>query len=869
MMKRLFLVDISSLFFRAFYAIRPLTSPQGLPTNAVYGVLSMLTKLLKEENPDYIAICYDRKEPSFRKELYEEYKANRSEMPEELGPQIPVIKKMIDLLGLPSLEVPSFEADDIIGTLAQAGREQGLEVFIVSGDKDFSQLIVDHMYLYDTMKNETLGPKQILEKWGVAPEGFLDYLAIVGDSSDNIPGVKGLGPKGAQTLLGEYKDLDGIYANINKIKSESVRKKLEAGKDSAYLSKKLARIVTDVPVGREMDLYLQKPLKHEELLALLQELNFKSFEKALIEGTLIAKAGSASSGESKKSAKASDFALSASASFENSKIKESSIADSTLPALGTEPLAAKDLATKFKPDSLVWFFSGERGVCLSDGQTVFEIQGDLQELGQSIGSLQLQLKGHDLKTFWHQIKIQNPVAGWDSLLAAYALRPGEYQEFDKIYSWMTGRVLPELPSSSDLIQSQILLETNLRAELVRTEVENIYHDLELPVASILYRMESFGIKLDRELLAVESKSLGLELRELESTIHRLADSDFNIASPKQLSQILFEKLKLTAYKKTKTGYSTDNEVLEKLLKEHEIIPYILQYRELAKLKSTYVDALPLMVKEDGRIHSTFNQALTATGRLSSIDPNLQNIPIKTERGARVRKAFIAEKDQVLLSVDYSQIELRVLAHFSDDPNLIRAFEQDLDIHTATASEVFSVKLADVTSEMRRTAKAVNFGIAYGQGAFGLAETLGIPRGEAQDIIKRYFERFSRVQNYIEDTIAKAKEQGFVTTLDGRRRYIDELKSSNGMIRKFGERAAINAPIQGSASDIVKRAMIELSKTSKLKMILQVHDELIFEGAPQEVQREAPQIVKIMESVVHLKVPLKANMAIGLNWDEAH
>lgn len=871
-MKRLFLVDISSLFFRAFYAIRPLTSPQGLPTNAVYGVLSMLTKLLKEENPDFIAICYDRKEPSFRKELFEDYKANRSEMPEELGPQIPVIKNLIDLLGLPSLEVPSFEADDIIGTLAVAGREQGLEVFIVSGDKDFSQLIVDHIYLYDTMKNETMGPKQILEKWGVAPDGFLDYLALVGDSSDNIPGVKGIGPKGAQTLLSDYKDLDGIFENLGKIKSESVRKKLESGKESAYLSKKLARIVTDVPVGREMELYRQQPVKFDALLALLQELNFKSFEKALLEGTLVSKAASLGSTDGRKT-KASDFALSATASFENSKISSDTVVGrSSAPSfdmLETESLAATDLDKKFKPHEQVWFFSGERGVCLSDGKTVYDIQGDLQDLGREIDSLSLQLKGHDLKTFWHQIKIQNPAAGWDSLLAAYALRPGEYQDFEKIFSWMTGQVLPELANSSDLIQAQILLETNLREELVRTQVENIYTDLELPLASILYRMENHGIKLDRELLAIESKSLGLELRELESTIHRLADSDFNIASPKQLSQILFEKLKLTAYKKTKTGFSTDNEVLEKLLKEHEIIKFILQYRELAKLKSTYVDALPLMVKDDGRIHSTFNQALTATGRLSSTDPNLQNIPIKTERGARVRKAFIAEKDQVLLSVDYSQIELRILAHFSEDPNLIRAFEQDLDIHTATASEVFSVKLEGVTSEMRRTAKAVNFGIAYGQGAFGLAETLGIPRGDAQDIIKRYFERFARVQNYIEDTIAKAKEQGFVVTLDGRRRYIDELKSSNGMIRKFGERAAINAPIQGSASDIVKRAMIELSKTSRLKMILQVHDELIFEGSQEEVDREASQVVRVMESVAKLKVPLKANMAIGLNWDEAH
>jgi DNA polymerase-1 len=860
MMKRLFLVDISSLFFRAFYAIRPLTSPKGLPTNAVYGVLSMLTKLLKEENPDYIAICYDRKEPSFRKALYEEYKANRTEMPEELAPQIPVIKQLIDLLGLPSLEVPGFEADDIIGTLALAARKNDIEVFIVSGDKDFSQLIVDHMYLYDTMKNETLGPKQILEKWGVAPEKFLDYLALVGDTSDNIPGVKGIGPKGAQNLLAEFHTLDGIYAGLAKIKSESVRNKLETSKDNAYLSRKLATIVTDVPVSTDFADYIPQGPKISALQALLQELNFKSFEKSLIEGTLILGAG--------KSAKS---ALSTLASFDNSKIS-TSVSAVEQPQLQVEYVEASKLGSVFRPGEEVWFFSGERGVFLSNGKTVFELQGELKEIGHTAGTLGLRWRGHDLKTFWHQIGVSNPQPEWDSLLAAYSLRPGEDHSFEKVYSWMTGQVLPDLATSSDLIQAQILMSEKLRSELQRCEVENIYRDLELPLVVPLYEMENTGIRLDKDLLAIESKKLTQEIQELEKTIHGLAGSEFNIGSPKQLSQILFEKLKLTSYKKTKTGYSTDNEVLEKLLKEHEIIPHLLQYRELTKLKSTYVDALPLMVKEDGRIHSTFNQAMTATGRLSSIDPNLQNIPIKTKRGAQVRRAFVADSGKSLLSVDYSQIELRILAHFSEDPNMIRAFEQDLDIHTATASEVFNVKLQDVTPEMRRAAKAVNFGIAYGQGAFGLAENLGIARGEAQGIIQRYFERFSRVQNYIEDTIEKAKAQGYVKTLEGRRRYIDELKSSNGMLRKFGERAAINAPIQGSASDIVKRAMIELSKTmvgSPLKMLLQVHDELIFEGPQEEVRAEAPRIVKVMESICKLKVPLKANSAIGPNWDEAH
>lgn len=846
-MKKLFLVDVSSLFFRAFYAVRPLTSPSGIPTNAIYGFLSMLMKLLKDEKPEYLVFCYDRKDPSFRKDIYTEYKANRTEMPEDLAPQIPYIKKLADVMGIPSLELPGYEADDLIGTLTCIGRKNKMEVFIVSGDKDFAQLLDEHVYLYDTMKGQKIDTKGAIEKWGVKPSQFIDYLALVGDTSDNIPGVAGVGPKGAQKLLEEYKDLEGIFANLDKMKG-AIKDKLSAGKEDAFLSRKLSAIVTDCDVDTNIASYRRRPFHRTDLMSLFDELNFKSFEKNIWPLDV------------------SDQAIEAAAPVlkaEEAEMPKVQNTDFKLVEIDT-----KALAKKLKKNEEVWGFVSNQGIFVASKDTVYALQGEATAVGEISDELKLQWKGFDLKTFWHIIQPQTPQGVWDSMLAAYVLKPGESMDFDRVYSRLMGELPPDLPSGPDLYNSHLQLEQKLRSRLKEVGGEKVYNELDLPLASILYRMEKLGISLDRELLAQQSQELAKEIHSLEKKIHDLAGEPFNIGSPKQLSNILFEKLKLPTGKKTKTGFSTDNEVLEKLSKSHPIADLVLDYRELAKLKSTYVDALPLLVKEDGRIHSTFNQALTMTGRLSSNEPNLQNIPIRSERGARVRKAFVAEKGKVLLSVDYSQIELRILAHFSDDENLIRAFQDDLDIHTATAAEVFSVPLKDVTSEQRRVAKAVNFGIAYGQGAFGLSEVLKISRSEASDIIKRYFARFSRVQNYIEDTIASAKDKGYVETLSGRRRYMDELKSNNAAIQKFGERAAINAPIQGTAADIVKQAMIEVDQKIDIPMILQVHDELIFEGTPAEIDKKRPQIVKIMESVVSLKAPLKANSEVGTDWDSA-
>lgn len=846
-MKTLYLVDVSSMFFRAFYAIRPLTSPAGVPVNAVYGFLSMIAKLIKDEKPQYMVFCYDRKEPSFRKDLYEDYKANRSEMPEDLAVQIPYIKRFATLLGIPTMEVPGFEADDLIGTFTKLARRQGAEVVIVSGDKDFGQLLEPGVVLFDTMKNIRYDVAGAKEKWGVSPEQMIDYLSLVGDSSDNIPGVAGIGPKGAIKLLEQFPSLEAIYENMESIESKSIREKLALSKEMAFLSKKLVTISTDVEVDQNFESYRMKSIERQELRSLLAELNFKTMERSLLgEGDPVL------SGPS--NASASPVGLARASGSEEADVP-------------VESLSVSNVVDRIRAGSTLWGFQDSRGVFLSDGAMIYALEGDLRLLGPATDQLMISWKGFDLKAFWHAIHARHPLAAWDSMLAAYVVEAGDCSDFAKVHERYTAGRLPEFPSPAQLLGAQKNLEKALLAQLKERQGERVYHELELPLAAVLLRMEQRGIRLDRAALAVQSDELAGEIAVLEKDIHELAGEAFNIGSPKQLGHILFDKLGLPVVKKTKTGYSTDSDVLEKT--NHPIAERVLSWRELSKLKSTYVDALPQLAGEGDRVHTSFNQALTATGRLSSNSPNLQNIPVRTERGQRVRRAFIAGEGQKLLSVDYSQIELRILAHISEDPGLLKAFSEDLDIHAATAAEVFGVGLQEVSGEQRRVAKAVNFGIAYGQAAFGLAETLGIPRGEAQGIIQRYFEKFKGVEEYIQETTKLAHEKGYVETLFGRRRYIVELQAKNPALRKFGERAAINAPIQGTASDLVKKAMIELGRSVDVEMLLQVHDELIFEGEESHLRQITPKIIAVMEGVAVLKVPLKVNYAIGSNWDEAH
>ncbi len=854
MKKTLYLVDVSSLFFRAFYAIRPLTSPSGLPVNAIYGFTSMLLKLIKEEKPSKLVFCYDRKEPSFRKDIYQEYKANRTEMPEELGVQIPYIKKIADLMGIPSLEKEGFEADDLIGTLSSIGKENGYDVYIVSGDKDFAQLLNGSIFIFDTMKNVKYDSRLAKEKWGIDPCQMIDYLALVGDSSDNVPGVSGIGPKGAQKLLEEFGSLEKIYENLEKITSKSIREKLERDREMAFLSQKLVTISLDVPLSVNMSDYQFSPMQRQALVQLFSELNFQNFMKSIAELNLLEE-------RSEVSDSVSAVLAAESISAQQALSGELQKAQNNLDWITD----AEEFFSEAK-NEVGGFFIDEKIYLLNSSRQALDVNDFLFPQVQKIlrETKDLNWWGFDLKTLWHKLGLENPEMIWDSQLAAYSLKTGDMTSLQRVSEIFLEKAFENQPTALLPVQFEL---RKVLSEKIDSAPAKIFHEIEKPLAPLLFQMERRGVKLDLEFLRQQSQELAADLQRLEKEILDLAGEKFNVASPKQLSVILFEKLKLPVIKKTKTGLSTDNEVLEKLA--HPVAKKVLEYRELAKLKSTYIDALPTLADSNARVHTSLNQALTTTGRLSSTNPNLQNIPIRTVRGQKVRQAFIAEAGKLLLSVDYSQVELRVLAHISGDIALKQAFVDDLDVHAATAAEVFGVKLTEVTSDLRRTAKAINFGIAYGQGAFGLAENLGISRTEAKEIISKYFQKFQGVQHYIESTIQKAHEQGYVETLFGRRRYIDELKSKAPALRSFGERAAINAPIQGTASDLIKIAMIAIGKEVQVPMLLQVHDELIFEAPGEELDREKAKIKQLMENVVQWDVPLKVNIAIGKNWDEAH
>ncbi|MFZ3228682.1 MAG: DNA polymerase I [Pseudobdellovibrio sp.] len=875
MKNQIYIVDVSSMFFRAFYAVRPLSSTKGVPVNAVYGFISMIAKLLKEKKPDHIVFCYDRKEPSFRKDLYVDYKANRTTMPDDLQVQMPYLKQVANLFGIKDIEVPSFEADDLIGTIAKMAEKENFEVYMVSGDKDFCQIVSPNVFLYDTMKDVVFDPILVKEKHGVSPEQFIDFLAITGDSSDNIPGIAGIGPKGAQKLIEQFGTVENIYKNIDQVESATIKQKLIASEKNAILSKTLVTIVCNVQLNCTMDDFKLMPMKRDELRLFLQELNFKSFEKSLLDQPENSNSESAPA----KIAKSAIAKSTIYASKNNVQVDQESQA--MIPGLfdipseqqGELALWSADVIQKrLDAQQKFFIFQHDEKIALSFGNDLYitEVSNCKLNFSNVIWS------GFNLKKVWHEIGFKfnpeiDPAVDWDLMLGAYVIRAADSTSLQKLAQFFLKTEIEKDTTIQDLHKICFKLNLVVQQQLEEKNLWMIYKKLEKPLIAILYGMEQKGISLNVAALAEYSKQLADELAAQEKKIYEYAGEEFNIASPKQLGVILFEKLGLEALKKTKTGYSTDNDVLEKI--DHPIAKEMISYREIAKLKSTYVDALPQAVDQFGRIHTQFNQALTATGRLSSTNPNIQNIPIKTERGQRVRKSFIAASGKKLLSVDYSQIELRVLAHISEDAGLIKAFQDDLDIHSATASEIFAIALDQVTKEQRRIAKAVNFGIAYGQGTYGLAETLGIPRKQSAEIIEKYFTKFSGIRNYIESTIQKAHEQKYVETLFGRRRYIPELDSTNMMLKKFGERAAINAPIQGTASDLVKMAMIEIAQDSKTKakvdMLLQVHDELIFEGTNESIQECLPFIVKTMEGVVKLKVPLKVNYAVGDNWDQAH
>ncbi len=867
-MKNLYLVDASNMFFRAFFAIPPMTSSKGMPTNALYGFLSMTLKLLREVKPDYLVYCFDLPDPGFRAELYTEYKANRDEMPGDLSPQVPYLIKLTELLGITHVEQAGFEADDVIGTLALMASKQKVQSVIVSGDKDFAQLVRPGISLYDTMKNVRTDVDGVKAKFGIRPDQMIDYLAMVGDSSDNVPGVRGIGPKGACKLLADFETLEGVYKNIEEIKG-ATQVKLKESKDMAFLSQKLVTIVTDMKLKVELDDLKLKPLDREPLRALLQELSFKSFEKQLFpDGGAAAPTADATPAPINSRDASKSEPAGAPSSAPTRPVKKSSGKKSNAD-WAEEELTLEQLQKRIAPYSEIWALLSERGLYLGYDGKVLRVPADEKAIGQALAQKHLKWKGFDVKQVLKALHLPTPVVEWDGMLAAYVVRAEQTGTFEDVYEEHCGKKLPDLAAPSDYMRAHLELEECLEAKLKEKVGEKIYREFELPLVPILASMEERGVKIDFTELKEQSVTLTKDIQRLEKDIHKEAGTEFNVGSPKQLAQILFERLKLPPSKKTKTGFSTDSDVLEGLVTQHKIAALVLEFRELSKLKGTYVDAIPALADAEGRVHSQLNQAATSTGRLSSTNPNLQNLPIRTERGRLVRKAFIADEGSCLISADYSQIELRVLAHITGDKGLTRAFIDDLDIHTATASEVFSVELKDVTKDQRRIAKAVNFGLAYGQGANGLSETLGISRKEASEIIARYFKRFSGVKEYMEAVVREGIEKGYVETLFGRRRYIDELKSQNQMIRRAGERAAVNAPIQGTASDLVKLAMISVYNSLPIPLLMQVHDELLFECPIDEADEYCADIKAAMESVYKLKVPLKVNVGKGPNWDDAH
>lgn len=856
--KTLYLVDVSSMYFRSYYAIRHLNTSKGFPTNALYGFLKMTVKLLTEIKPHLLAYCFDRKEPSFRKKIYEPYKANRIEMPEDFQVQVPYVEKITKALGIPCYDKFEFEADDVIGTLCKWGQSQGLCVVIISSDKDFAQLIDKDVTMWDPIKDVKYTPQKVFKKWGIFPHQMTDYLAICGDASDNVPGVKGIGPKGAQSLLGQYSCLEGIYQNIENLSQKKQKQDLLDGKKNAFLSKDLVTIRTDVPLNLTLKDLVQQTMHQDQLEEILSELEFKTFQKTLL-------------GEKTSMENAKDI---------SGQVKSDPV----------EYLDLKEAQSLLKSQQELWGFVMGEDVVLGINSKVFLVKPGNQALIDYLESLDLHWKGFDLKLLWRKLGFKkSQKAKWSSLLAAYVIFSEKINSWKNLYERLFKSnkgegiandldALPSYLSYQKVYEIHLSLESLLQEKLKISDPKEVYQKIELPLLPILFDMERHGVLINVDMLFKQSQELEDLILEIEKQIHFEVGMDFNIASPKQLGKALFEKLGLPMIKQTKTGPSTESFVLEKLAPLHPVAKDVIEFRELSKLKSTYVDALPHLVHPDtNRVHTHFNQAVVTTGRLSSSNPNLQNIPIKTERGRRVRQAFIAPKGFYLVSADYSQMELRLLAHLSDDPGLKGAFEKDLDVHEATAKEIFpeddavttGVKRWTDPTERRQIAKAVNFGLAYGQTAFGLSKVLNIPQSEAKDIIARYFDRFPKVKGYMSEIVSFAKEHGYVQTLFGRRRIIPELQARSGLQQRFGERAAINAPLQGAASDIVKKAMIQLHLEVKSPIILQVHDELVFEVSEDKLEDEISKIKEIMENVVQLNVPLKVNIQSGHNWDEAH
>jgi len=926
------LIDASSFIFRAYYAVRPLSNKAGLPTNALFGFANMMIKVLEDLRPTHIAVVYDTKHPSFRKEMYKEYKANRSAMPEDLIPQMDYIKKYVETLGLPGFEQAGFEADDIIGTLAERAAHMSKEadVCIVSSDKDLMQLVNGHIYLYDTMKELKYTPEQVKEKLGVLPELVPDYLGICGDSSDNIPGVKGIGPKGAVALLEQFGSIEGIYKNIDQVKKEGQRKTLIECKELALLSKELATVKRDMKIDTDWHSLRCEPKPSEAHFALLQEAEFAGLEKRMRswkmpDGEGGRKTDSAafntphSVGGEMPVTSASTHEpptgdLVAAARKEYRILRTPEELEAALESVSQAPFFCIDTETtslSIHEAELVGFsFCGDNGHAYYApvGHTTAEgyrrsDQLDKDKALELFGSFLSgrKLIGQNLKydvniLRGNGIVIKPEQVHFDTMIASYILAPEERHNMDALsakylghktitFDELCGTGKNQIPfsqveiekageySAEDAHVTWLLADVLEKSLKQKPELEKVFREIDLPLVHVLAEMEWEGVAIDTAHLKKVSEQFAKQMVELEKSAHELAGGEFNLSSPKQLSKILFEDLKLPPQKKTKTGFSTDVDVLMKLSSMHRLPAVILENRELAKLKGTYVDVLPtLCASKTGRVHTNFNQTVAATGRLSSQDPNLQNIPIRTASGRMVREGFVAREGNQLLGADYSQIELRILASMSGDALLTKAFVEGQDVHALTASQLYSVPLGQVDADQRRKAKAVNFGLLYGKSAFALSEDLNITRTEAAEIIKLYFARYPTIRAFLDGLVVEAKKTGFAETLFGRRRYIEGIHSQNKMLLAGAERMAVNAPIQGTAADLVKIAMIhvqaEIEKRKlKARMILQVHDELVFDVPEAEVIEVQELVKENMESAGKgkIKVPLTVEVGVARNW----
>ncbi|NPA94489.1 MAG: DNA polymerase I [Thermodesulfobacteria bacterium] len=885
----IYVVDGSSYLYRAYFSThREFTSSAGLPTRAIYVMTNMMLKILREKDPEYILVAWDAKGPTFRHELYEDYKANRPPMPEDLSIQVPYIREVIDALGIPQMEISGFEADDIMAAVAKKmGEQQHHRVILVTGDKDMRQLVSEHVVLWDPMKDKITDLEAFRGEFGIEPAQYPDVQALSGDSSDNIPGVPGVGPKTALKLIRQFGSIENLVENLESLKASKLKERLIQHKDMLPLWKRLASLDDNLPVEITLESMKRREPDKKRLTELFKKLDFESLLSLFSNEEVLEKDKYQLIFDKKKLADWLDSNLSSSSCL---------VIDTE--TTSQHPMEANLVGVSlcFSPPEAVYVPVGHKGahaqMAMADLLEVLSPlleNKELEKVGQNIKYDLIVLNRHGLE-------VEN-IAG-DTMIASYLLDPTKRRHnLDEIARDVLGHkmisykevtkglkrdmdfshVPPEkaMEYSCEDVHVTALVRERFHEKLKKMGLWNLYSDVEVPLIEVLAKMEMNGVLIDQAGLEELEEDFSKRLSEYVEKIYELAGCEFNINSTRQLAQVLFEKLNLPQLKKTKkkTGYSTDVEVLKALSKLHPLPETLLKYRNLAKLKSTYIDGLKRQINpETNRIHTSFNQTVTATGRLSSSEPNLQNIPVRTDEGRRIRALFIAEQGSMLVAADYSQIDLRVLAHYSQDENLLKAFRNDEDIHKRTASLIFHVEPQFVTKDMRRVAKTVNFGIIYGMSAYGLAKELDISRKEAKEFIDAYFQRHPGVKRYMEETIARCRESGYVETILGRRRYIKDIRAKSRNIRQFAERTAINTPIQGSAADIIKLAMLRVHErfeenTTNAKLLLQVHDELVVECPEEVAPRVAQELREIMENVVELRVPLKVSVGMGKNWNE--